>query len=211
MINLLFENPVLFFVSVASLIIAITVHEFSHAIAADRLGDPTPRLQGRISLNPVRHLDLYGSLFILFIGFGWGKPVEYDPFNLRDVRRDSAIIGFAGPLSNIILAVLASLIGWLFNTTLGLPSVVTQIIFLFIYMNVGLAVFNMIPVAPLDGFKIVGGLLPADKAPEWYALERYGLIFMMLLIVPLGSTSMVGFIIRPITNLITNFLGGFLL
>jgi Zn-dependent protease len=210
MLNLLSESPLLFVIAVVNLIIAITVHEFAHAIAADRLGDPTPRLQGRISLNPARHLDLYGSLFMLLAGFGWGKPVEFDPFNLREPRRDAAIISFAGPLSNLLLALITGGISWALVTFASLPSLVMTILYLFIYTNISLAVFNLIPIHPLDGFKIVGGLLPRDKAHEWYSLERYGIIFLILLIMPIGRGSMVSMIIRPIVNFLVTLIAGHL-
>lgn len=211
MLNLLSESPLLFVIAVVNLIIAITVHEFAHAIAADKLGDPTPRLQGRISLNPARHLDIYGSLFMILAGFGWGKPVEFDPFNLREPRRDAAIISFAGPLSNIIMAVVTGAISWALVTFAALPSLVMTILYLFIYTNISLAIFNLIPIHPLDGFKIVGGLLPRDKAHEWYSLERYGIIFLLLLIVPIGKNSMVGLIIRPVVNFLVTLLAGHLI
>jgi Zn-dependent protease len=210
MLNLLSESPLLFVIAVVNLIIAITVHEFAHAIAADRLGDPTPRLQGRISLNPARHLDLYGRLFMLLAGFGWGKPVEFDPFNLREPRRDAAIISFAGPLSNLLLALITGGISWALVTFASLPSLVMTILYLFIYTNISLAVFNLIPIHPLDGFKIVGGLLPRDKAHEWYSLERYGIIFLILLIMPIGRGSMVSMIIRPIVNFLVTLIAGHL-
>src|SRR3989304_9414536 len=93
-----------------ALLIAVTIHEFAHAFIADKLGDPTPGMQGRISLNPLRHLDPIGTLMLILFRFGWGKPVPFDPFNLRHPKRDSAIIALAGPVSNIILAIFASFI-----------------------------------------------------------------------------------------------------
>src|SRR3972149_935093 len=96
--------------NLVALIVAITIHEFSHALAAERLGDPTPRLQGRLTLNPLKHLDPIGTILLILVRFGWGKPVQFDPFNLRHPRRDSAIISIAGPVSNAIVAILASLL-----------------------------------------------------------------------------------------------------
>lgn len=211
MINLLSESPLLFIISAINLVIAITVHEFAHAITADRLGDPTPRLQGRISLNPLRHLDLYGSLFLLIAGFGWGKPVEFDPFNLREPRRDAAIISLAGPLSNILLASLVGLTTWILVHVTTMPTLLMSACYLLIYTNVGLAIFNLIPIHPLDGFKIVGGMLPKEKAHEWYQLERYGIIFLILLIMPLGRGSMIGLIIRPVVLFLTSLMAGHLI
>src|SRR3990172_5876251 len=108
MINVLFANPFLFFIYVIALLFAIAIHEFSHAWAADRAGDPTPRLQGRLTLNPIVHIDPFGLIFLLFFGFGWGKPVTFDPYNLKHPRKDAALISIAGPISNFIMAILLS-------------------------------------------------------------------------------------------------------
>src|SRR5688572_2528428 len=110
MLGDLFNNPLSFFLWLVALTIAITIHEFAHAYTADRLGDPTPRLQGRLTLNPLAHLDPMGTLMMLLVRFGWGKPVQFDPFNLRNPRRDGAIISLAGPVSNFLLATLCSIL-----------------------------------------------------------------------------------------------------
>src|SRR3989344_8967020 len=110
MLSYIFSNPVLFFVYLIALLVAIAVHEFSHALAADYLGDPTARLAGRLKLNPLVHIDGMGLLFLLLFGFGWGKPVGFDPFNLKNPRKDAAIISLAGPFSNFILASLLSIV-----------------------------------------------------------------------------------------------------
>jgi len=104
------SNPMSLLFVAAALLSAITVHEFAHAFMAERLGDPTPRLQGRLTLNPLAHLDPLGTLMLFIIGFGWGKPVQFDPYNLKNPRRDAALISFAGPLSNIILASILSIV-----------------------------------------------------------------------------------------------------
>ncbi len=200
MIDTLFENPLLFLLSAISIVIAISVHEFAHAKTADHLGDPTPGLQGRLTLNPLAHLDVYGTLFLLMFGFGWGKPVQFDPFNLKNPRKDAAIISVAGPLSNFLMAILASAAVWLF-TIFNLDTIATIGTFIltpFIIMNLILGVFNLIPVHPLDGFKIVGGLLREKQAKEWYQLERYGIVFLLLLIFPFPGGSMLHKILNPI-------------
>lgn len=205
----LLNNPISLVAYLISLFAAITIHEFAHAWAADHLGDPTPRLQGRVTLDPRAHIDLYGLLFLFLFGFGWGKPVMFDPYNLKNPRRDAALIGFAGPLSNILLAsVLAILLRLLISFDLGIISTIGTFLFLpIIVMNISLAVFNLVPVHPLDGFKIVGGLLPEEKAHEWYELERYGYIFLLVLILPLfGQRNMLDTIIRPISNFFLNIL-----
>jgi len=208
MINYLFTNPLLFVVYLIALLTAITIHEFSHAWAADYLGDPTARLQGRLKLNPFVHLDTFGLIFLLLFGFGWGKPVPFDPYNLKNPRKDAALISIAGPLSNIILALLLSItlkLLILFKLSL-LLTIGSFIIVPLIYLNIVLGVFNLIPISPLDGFKIVGGLLNEEQAHQWYDLERYGMIFLLLLIIPLGQSSMIDLIIRPIISFIINLL-----
>lgn len=208
MINLLFQNPLQFIIVAGMLIAAISIHEFSHASAADRLGDPTPRLAGRLTLKPSAHLDPLGTLLLFFVGFGWGKPVPFDPFNLRDPKRDSAIISFAGPFSNLLMATGASLI---LSVTAGLPILtlnvfMADILSLFIYFNVLLAVFNLVPVHPLDGFKVVAGLLPKKYYEDWLSLESYGMIFLILLIVPFFGRSPITAIISPVVNFLLSFL-----
>lgn len=208
MINILFSNPLLFVVYIAALLVAIAVHEFSHAFVADYLGDPTPRLQGRLKLNPLVHIDQFGLLFLLFFGFGWGKPVQFDPYNLKNPRRDAALISIAGPISNFIMAIVLSLILRLFiilNQSF-LYTISSFVIMPFISLNVILGVFNLLPIHPLDGFKIVGGILSEEKAKEWYQLERYGMIFLLMLIFPLGRMSMLDIIIRPVISFILHSL-----
>jgi Zn-dependent protease len=191
-----------------ALLLAITIHEFSHALAADFLGDPTPRLQKRLTLNPKAHLDPFGLLFLFFFGFGWGRPVEFDPFNLKNPRRDAAIISLAGPISNLILALILSisLKLFIFFKIKTLYTIGSLFFVPMIYLNVVLAVFNFLPVYPLDGFKIVGGVLPEKQAKEWYELERYGLIFLLMMFFPLGKSSMIDLLIRPAINFLTNLL-----
>lgn len=217
MLGELFNNPLSFVSWLVALIVAITVHEFSHAYAAERLGDPTPRLQGRLTLNPLAHLDPLGTLMLFLVRFGWGKPVVFDPFNLRHPRRDAAVISMAGPVSNLILAtVCAIVLHLLFTFRLPLLShsfmalvVYTSISFLqpIIILNVMLAVFNLVPIHPLDGFKIVGGILPETQARQWYELEPYGLIFLLFLIFPIFTpVAPIIAIISPVINFILGIL-----
>lgn len=198
MLGELFNNPFAFLIWLISLVVAITIHEFSHAFAADRLGDPTPRVQGRLTLNPLAHLDLMGTIMLLIARFGWGKPVQFDPFNLRHPRRDAAIISLAGPASNLLLALFLSFL------------IRNQLTYLFlqpvIVMNVILAIFNLVPIHPLDGFKIVGGILPKEYARQWYELEPYGMIFLLFLIFPVFGTSPISNLISPIINVILSLL-----
>ncbi len=192
----------------SSLLVAITIHEFSHAWASDYLGDPTPRLQGRLKLNPLVHIDNIGMLFLLFFGFGWGKPVEFDPYNLKDPRRDAAWISIAGPSSNFILAIILALLLKLFIfLQLNFLIIIGGIIFVpMIRMNIVLGVFNLLPIHPMDGFKIVEGILPEEKAREWRQLQRFGMIFLLLLIFPIAGSSMLNGFLTPVVSFLFNLL-----
>lgn len=205
MLGELFNNPFAFFSWLVALIVAITIHEFSHAFAADRLGDPTPRVQGRLTLNPLAHLDPVGTLMLLIARFGWGKPVVFDPFNLRHPRRDAAIISIAGPVSNLLLATALSLLLRLVLTT---PYAMIVYVFVqpVIVMNVFLAVFNLVPIHPLDGFKIVGGILPPEYARQWQELESYGMIFLLFLVFPVFGPSPISRIISPVITFLLSLL-----
>lgn len=197
MLTSFFNNPVLFLFTAVALLVAITVHEFAHAWVADRLGDPNPRLDGRLSLNPLAHLDPIGTILLLIARFGWGKPVRFDPYNLRNPRRDSALISLAGAGANLITAGLASVVLHLlpifgpstvplFNALDLLISTLFQYI---IIMNVSLALFNLIPIHPLDGFKVVEGLLPEDAARQWHQLESLGYIMLFIFVFPFFGSS----------------------
>lgn len=209
MLDLLFSNPLSFLVWAGSLIVAVTIHEFAHAWVADHLGDPTPRLAGRLTLNPLAHLDPIGTLALLIAHIGWGKPVPIDPYNLKDPRKESALISLAGPLSNFILAGLLSL---LVRFSLVSPSLDILMAFLLplIILNVGLGVFNLLPVPPLDGAKIVLGFLPLDYALRYEeALSQYGIFLLILLLFPFfGGQSLVSAFISPIINLVLTLLLG---
>ena len=205
MISYLFSNPLIFIIYLMAILVAIAIHEFSHAWAADYLGDPTPRLQGRLKLNPLVHIDKIGMLFLLFFGFGWGKPTPFDPFNLRNIKRDSALISVAGAVSNFLLAILLSipyLVAY-FTNTLSLTLVSAyQLISIIIWINVILGVFNLIPIHPLDGFKVLAGLLPRDWYHDFIGTERYGIFILLFLLI----TGNVGRIIFPIVSLILSLL-----
>jgi Zn-dependent protease len=208
MLSLFFSNPLLFVIEAGLLLLAISMHEFSHALAADKLGDPTPRLQGRLTINPRAHLDPIGTILLLFAGFGWGRPVQIDPFNLRNPRKDSAIIAFAGAFSNILMALIASFIIRLLGNfpVLTISLFVTQLLSLFIYYNLLLAIFNLIPIYPLDGFNVVAGLLPKKYYHDWMELSRYGMIFLILLIFPFFGNSPISSFIQPVLQFLINIL-----
>lgn len=176
-------DPVDLLLRIAAILVAVTVHEFAHAWTADRLGDPTPRLRGRLSLNPVVHLDLVGSLLLLLAGFGWAKPVEVDPRHFRNWRQGMLLVAAAGPLSNVTLALLVGA-GYQLGV-LEPPGLLTQFAFTLITINAVLAVFNLLPVPPLDGSRILSGLLPPAQAVRYDRLAVYGpLVLLALILLP---------------------------
>jgi Zn-dependent protease len=197
-------NPIAaLIVSLLSLVLGITVHEFSHALSADALGDPTARYQGRLTLNPIAHFDPFGALMILVssisgFGFGWGKPVPVNPVNLRfGPRVGMALTSFAGPFSNIVLATLLGAPLRIANTQgLGLSSTVWVLLRVTVSTNVALAVFNLLPIHPLDGFSVLRGVLGTIRARWAYdasdlmdrMLTLGPMIFMALLFVPPGRS-----------------------
>ena len=203
MLATLFSNPILFLFWMIALVATISIHEYAHARMADRLGDPTPRAMGRLSLNPKAHLDPLGTLALLLIGFGWGKPVPFDPYNLRSPRRDSALIALAGPASNLLFAfVLSMLIRFV-----PLTYLLTSLISILVSLNIMLAIFNLVPVFPLDGEKILSGFLPAGLAQEYSNIMRqYGTLILIFLLLPLGGTSPISALISPVIGWITQLL-----
>jgi Zn-dependent protease len=191
----------------ACLIVAITIHEFSHALTADRLGDPTPRSFGRLTLNPLKHLDLIGTIMIFLVHFGWGKPVPIDTYNLKNPKRDEMLISLSGPASNLILAALLSLI----IRFVPLNLLATFIISTAIQFNILLAVFNLIPIPPLDGSKILLNLLPTSVSEQWQeAFNQYGFILLIVfLFLPISNgATLVNLIVTPVMGFITKFLLG---
>ena len=185
--------------SYIGLLIAITIHEFSHSLAADRLGDPTPRAMGRLTLNPLAHLDPLGTLMIFIAHFGWGKPVPIDPYNFKNPRRDEILVSLAGPASNLLLAIVFAVIFRFFPL---LPIVI------FIQMNLFLAIFNLLPIPPLDGSKVFLNLMSVEKAYEWEkAFEKYGFfIVAACLFLPVRGSNIISLITTPIVNFIFNLI-----
>ena len=170
------------------IVISLTVHEFGHSLMAIRLGDDTPRRQGRLTLNPLAHIDFIGFVMLLVAGFGWAKPVNIDPRALKKPQRDEILISLAGPLANVLLAVAAALIVWAFvaarasisrTLLVGIFNVLTQAA----AINVGLALFNMLPIPPLDGSHLVTTWLTRVNMPLAVTYFRYGSWALLALIV----------------------------
>lgn len=182
------------------LLFALPVHEFAHAFVAYRLGDDTAARQGRLSLNPLRHLDPMGSLMILFAGFGWAKPVPVSPWRLRNGSRTGyALVSAAGPLSNLLMAGLIVVL-WRTGLLDGAPALVLDFAWVFMSINVALCLFNLIPLVPLDGSGILGGIVGAQGAQALAKVQTYGPFVLMGLIL-LGYVS-------PQLDILGKVLGG---
>ena len=203
-----FSNPnsiLALLISIPGILIAITFHEFAHAKAADKLGDDTPRIEGRLTLNPLDHIDPVGFIMLMFAGFGWGKPVHVNPRNYnRDMSMEKAysLVSIAGPASNFILSIVFTILYFLMVKFIKSQSTVFLIIMEMIrstiMINIGLGVFNLIPLPPLDGSKVIKPILPYN-AKVWF--ENNEKIFYFIFII-LWITGVTGRIISPIINLI---------
>lgn len=211
LLGILFENPLLFVAIAVALVFSVTLHEFSHAYVAYKLGDPTAKNLGRVSLNPLAHLDPLGTLTLLIAGFGWGKAVPVNYLNLKNPKRDAAIISFAGPGSNFAMAIFLAVVLRIIESTLSTNPVsnslspallLTTFLYPIILYNIILGIFNMLPIEPLDGFKIVNGLLPPHLSVQWIQLAPYG-IYILIFMVATGSISK---IISPVVAFLVNLL-----
>ena len=173
-------------ISIAILIMSVVMHELSHGYAADILGDPTPRLQGRLTINPLKHLDLFGSLIVpimtSLIGFtfGWAKPVQWNPYNVKNKRWGELIISLAGPFANILIALIFGFIIRFFGNTVSEAFILISSYIVMI--NIVLAVFNLIPIPPLDGSKVLFSLLPPNLYKIREGFERYSIFLILILI-----------------------------
>jgi Zn-dependent protease len=195
------------------LVIAITIHEFAHAITADCLGDPTPRSQGRISISPLDHLEPLGTVMMVItsiagIGVGWGRPVQYNPSNLRHARWDPLKIAIMGPISNILQALVFAAAIRFVDRPNGpdINDLAHRFLEIGVWVNIALALFNFIPIPPLDGSKVLSSILPISQA-QWYDqfMGRWGMWFFMALILTPG----ISLILSEPLNKIYSFLVGY--
>ncbi len=166
------------------ILFSLTIHEYAHALVAYRLGDDTAKRQGRLSLNPLVHLDVLGTLLLFIVHFGWAKPVPVDPRNFRNPKKDMLMVALAGPVSNILTAIAAAVIlKAIFENFAVIPpgsgaDVAARMLVWFMYIGIVLAVFNMIPVPPLDGSRVLYGLLPDSLAYRYARFETYGIFIL---------------------------------
>ena len=198
------------------ILLALTFHEYAHAYVAHRYGDDTAQRSGRLTLNPLRHLDPLGTIMIFLVHFGWAKPVPVNPYNLRNPKKDMLWISAAGPLSNMLLALASGLVFRLlsdFAVTPGrdtLTAILLLMAFLSLKINLALAIFNIIPIAPLDGSKILYGLLPPEFGKLIFAFERYGPFILIGLIIFGRATgvSILGRLIWPFVDFFSKLFAG---
>ena len=199
------------------LLVAFPVHEFFHALVAYRLGDSTAKYFGRLTLNPIVHFDPIGGGLLaitMLLGsfvFGWAKPTPVNPMNLRNGHRGEALVAIAGPLSNLAMAIAAAIpLRFIIATRMDVPELLIQVLYLFLYVNVVLAIFNFIPVPPLDGSKLLYGFLSPQTAYRIRpVLDQYGFMILILMFLPVfGGQSILGAVVSPFINAIVNLLVG---
>lgn len=198
------------------ILLALTFHEYAHAYVAHRYGDDTAKQSGRLSLNPLRHLDPLGTIMIFLVQFGWAKPVPVNPYQLKNPKKDMLWISAAGPLSNMLLALVSGLLLRMLSDFSGttdrdsVAGVLILMVFLSMKINLALAIFNILPIAPLDGSKILYGLLPPRFGKMIFALERYGPFILIGLIIFGRATgvSILGGLIWPFVEFFSKLFGG---
>jgi len=196
-------SPETLILLIPTLMFALSFHEFAHAWMASKCGDNTAARMGRLTLNPMAHLDVMGSLMILFVGFGWAKPVPVDSRNLKNPRKDMMKVAAAGPISNLLLAMLAGMVWRLLGGT-GLlsNSIFPVLIFYFTQINIALAVFNLLPVAPLDGSQIFSGYLMKTNPQLAWKIQSYGpqVLFGLILFGYITGFSILWLAMKPFVN-----------
>ena len=197
--------------SVPAIILCLTFHEWAHGFVAYKFGDPTAKMAGRLTLNPLKHLDPLGTLMLIFARFGWAKPVPVNPYNFQGDRRSKmTMVAMAGPLANLLFAVVSTVFLYLIVDYAPYNSFFVYLYNLtseLVWINIILAVFNLLPIPPLDGSKILGGFLPAKWEAAYYKIERYGFLILFVFIL----TGLSGKILTPLVygmyNLIVTLIG----
>lgn len=184
-----------------AIVIGLSMHEFAHAAVAYKLGDNTPKLQGRVTINPMAHIDWVGLVALFFCGFGWGQPVQINPYNFKNRRRDELLVAVAGVAMNLVIAALFTVVAklvfvatgpaWLSGTTLG--SGILKILIYIVQINIVLMIFNLIPVPPLDGFNIIANIFGFAQTETYWRIYRYG-NWILVAIIIFGVT---GYVISP--------------
>ncbi|MCD6101787.1 MAG: site-2 protease family protein [Candidatus Cloacimonetes bacterium] len=192
-----------FFILIFPILYALTVHEFSHGYVAYRLGDDTAKRAGRLTLNPLKHLDPLGTIMLFIAHIGWARPVPINPYNFKNIKKDTAYVALAGPVANFISAIIFSLIFNFFNahTLASSQNIFMVIIFYTIFINIALGLFNLIPFPPLDGSKVLGAFLSDEAYFRYQRFERKGVLILVIIIIGgnlLGIHIISGVIMPPI-------------
>lgn len=185
------------------LVMALSLHEYAHAKAADAMGDFTPRMMGRLTMNPLAHIDPIGLVMLLVAHFGWAKPVMFNPNNFRNRNRGEMIVALAGPAANLLIAFLAMtfLVVYADVMHLSLTKGLHRVLYMIIIYNINFAIFNMIPLPPLDGSKVLASFLPGELKYRFLALERYSMLIMIAFL----ATPVLGYILIPLEKIIIKF------
>ena len=198
------------------ILLALTFHEYAHAFVANRYGDDTAKQGGRLTLNPLAHLDLLGTIMIFLVHFGWAKPVPVNPHRLENPKKDMLRISAAGPLANMVLALISGILLRIVFVLVGkavqnpIAGLLIAMLIMSLQINLALAIFNVLPIAPLDGSKILYGLLPTKHEGKIYFLERYGPFILIGLIVfgQFTGVSILGGLIWPFVGFFSNIFAG---
>ncbi len=193
-----------------AILVGLTFHEYAHGQVASLLGDDTPALEGRLTINPLPHIDWIGFLMLLLAGFGWAKPVGVNPYKFEkiNIRTGMMLVSLAGPAMNLALAFISMIAYKLMIPYSYLTAVNYGLIILepFIWINLVLMLFNLLPVPPLDGSKILGGFLSESGNQKLESVQRYGLLILIILIVPIGNQSLIGLVLGPVLNAMVGLL-----
>lgn len=186
-------------VALPGIIIAMVIHEWAHARVAYALGDYTPKLDGRLTLNPAAHVDIFGLLMLFIVHFGWAKPVRINPGNFSNPRRDDILVSLAGPMSNLITAFI-TLVVWVILLRFGvqMSEGAASVLQLIMIININFAIFNMLPIPPLDGSQILRNLLPYEMARYFVYIERYSFFILIIFLM----TPILGYVFVPLQRLI---------
>ncbi len=201
----MFEDIGHLIAGVPGIIIAMVIHEFSHARVAYALGDFTPKMQGRLTLNPAAHIDPIGLIMLFFVHFGWAKPVQINPLNFSNPRRDDILVSLAGPLSNLITAfVFTILLVLIVKLHIPFSEGLLVVFQLIIVYNINFAIFNMLPIPPLDGSHILRNLLPYELARAYAQLERYSFVFLIIIL----ATPILSYVFVPLQRFIFGIFKG---